>query len=95
MAASVERKVGTYFLGTSILVGLDGAMSGHLSGRTFVGSTAAYLMLALAIPVAPDLAAAFALLVFLAVALARGPRVLDKLTGSGFGANAPRRGRAR
>lgn len=81
MHSSADGKLAAFMIGTATIVALDGIQHGKFSPKTFVGVLVAYLMLSfLASTGSPELAVAFAFLVFIAVFLRKGPGVLEGLT---------------
>ncbi len=81
MGSEQDAKLAALMVGVVIIVGVDGIQHGKFTPRIFVGALVAYFMLSfLASAGSPELAVAFAFLVFIAVFLAKGPGVLEGVT---------------
>lgn len=80
MATSDERGFATLLIASGIVITIDEIQRGELVPSRYFGIVAAFLMLGVLSQFQPELAKGFAWLVFLALLLTRGPRVLDSVT---------------
>lgn len=81
MGSSADGKLAALMVGTVVIVAVDGIQRGKFTPRIFAGALVAYFMLSLlASAGSPELAVAFAFLVFIAVFLAKGPSALEGIT---------------
>jgi hypothetical protein len=64
-------------MGTALIIGADKAISekSFPKPRVFLGLAVSYILLGFLVELAPELAVMFAALIFIAVALQKGPRV--------------------
>lgn len=80
MASKDERGFAALLIASGIVVTIDEIQRGELAPSRYFGLVAAFLMLSLLSQFQPELARGFAWLLFLALLLQRGPRVLNSVS---------------
>jgi len=78
--ATDEKGFAALLLASGIVVTVDEIQKGELAPSRYFGLVAAFLMLSLLSQFQPELARGFAWLLFLALLLTRGPRVLNSVS---------------
>lgn len=80
MASKDERGFAALLIASGIVITVDEIQRGTVTPSRYFGVVAAFLMLSLLSQFQPELARGFAWLLFLALLLQRGPRVLDSVS---------------